>query len=178
MKLQLQCEAVADAIDDLWVGSHLVQHTTRHLQMVAWHSRHRLLQGRARGPVVAVGLGTVLGNLFGALSLSTLLVTGAGAPPTMTFGWLVGVQTAAGAVEGLLAAASVAYLLQRAPSLLVTEAHSAPRALDERVVEPNARLSGYAGVLVLLGVALLALPFASQVPDALEVVLERLGRFR
>ena len=51
-------------------------------------------------------------------------------------------------------------------------------ALDERVVEPNARLSGYGGVLVLLGVALLALPFASQVPDALEVVLERLGRFR
>jgi hypothetical protein len=32
--------------------------------------------------------------------------------------------------------------------------------------------------LVLLGVALLALPFASQVPDALEVVLERLGGSR
>jgi len=142
------------------------------------HGLHRWLQNRARGPVVAVGLGTVLGNLFGALSLSTLLVAGAGAPPAMTVGWLVGVQTVAGAVEGLIAAASVAYLLQRAPSLLVAETNSAPRALDERVVEPNARLSGYGGVLVLLGVALLALPFASQVPDALEVVLERLGKLR
>lgn len=142
------------------------------------HGLRRVFQGSARGPVVAVGLGTLLGNLCGAVSLATLLVAGAGAPPAMTFGWLVGVQTAAGAVEGLLAAASVAYLLQRAPGLLVAESSHAPRALDERVVESNARFSGYGGVLVLLGVALLALPFASQVPDALEVVLERLGGLR
>ncbi len=142
------------------------------------HLMRRLLQRSARGPVVAAGLGTLLGNLFGATSLATVLVAGAAAPPAMTYGWLVGIQTAAGAVEGLIAAASVAYLLQRAPGLLVAESSLAPRALDERVAEPGAGLSGYGGVLVLLGVALLALPFASQVPDALEVVLERLGELR
>jgi len=142
------------------------------------HALHRLFQGSPRGPVAAVGFGTLLGNLCGATSLSALLVAGAGAPPAMTFGWLVGVQTAAGAIEGLLAAASVAYLLQRAPGLLAAESNKAPRALDERVVEPSGWLSGYGGVLVLVGVALLALPFASQVPDALELVVERLGGLR
>lgn len=142
------------------------------------HALQRLFQGYARGSVVAVGIGTLLGNLLGALSLSALLVLGAGAPWGMTFGWLVGVQTAAGAAEGLLAGASVAYLLGRAPGLMATLHPGAPRALDERVVEPSARLSGYGGLLVLLGVTLLALPFASHVPDALEVVLERLGGSR
>lgn len=142
------------------------------------HGICRWFKANARGSVVAVGLGTLLGNLCGAACLALLLVVGAGAPAGMTFGWLVGIQTAAGAVEGLLAAASVAYLLQRAPGLLAAESNTAPRALDERVVEPSPRFSAYGGVLVLLGVALLALPFASQVPDALEVVVERLGQLR
>ena len=88
-----------------------------------------------------------------------------------------GFESRVGSGRGL-AAASVAYLLGRAPGLLATLHPGAPRALDERVVEPSARLSGYGGLLVLLGVALLALPFASHVPDALEVVLGRLDTSR
>lgn len=141
----------------------------------ATYAARKLFGNRRRGPIYAVTLGTVAGNVGGALGLSALLVVGAGAPAAVTFGWLVGVQGAAGVVEGLLAAASVAYLLRRAPGLMAVLPKEVPLALDERVAPAPARGLGLAGVLVLVGAALLARPFASKLPDALEVVVNRVG---
>lgn len=138
----------------------------------------RLLAKRPRGPVWAVGLGTAAGNVLGALSLSTLLVAGARAPAAFTFGWLVGIQALAGVVEGALAAASVSYLLHRAPALLTSERSTTHRALDERIAPRATPITGLGGVLVLAGIALLALPFASRAPDALDGVLQRLASLR
>ena len=128
-----------------------------------------------RAALVAVGLGSLLGNLLAALSLSTLLVLGAGAPPRLTFGWLVGVQGLAGVCEALLAMASLRYLARRAPALLALKQSSGPRALDERFAAPGVRSFGLSGVLMLLGMCLLLVPFASQLPDALQLVLEQWG---
>ncbi len=142
---------------------------------VATHALRLSLSRFEKGPVLAAGLGTLAGNFFGATSLATLLVLGAGAPALLTYGWLVGVQSAAGAAEGLVAAASVAYLLKRAPALVSTKPTNAPRALDERVHEEQTAWFGLGGVLLLVGAALLLVPFASRLPDALEVVLQRWG---
>jgi len=142
------------------------------IPVLVTHLLRVALKGVSRGRVLAAGLGTLLGNVLGAASLATLLVVGAGAPALVSFGWLVGVQAAAGAVEGVLASLSVAYLLRRAPALMASKSSDAPRALDERAAPPPTPLAGLGGLLLLLGAAVLLLPFASEVPDALEVLLE------
>jgi cobalt/nickel transport system permease protein len=128
------------------------------------------------GALVAAGLGTLLGNLVGALSLASLLVLGAGAPGRLTFTWLLGVQGLAGLAEGLLAMTAVRYLMRRAPALMADQRSSGQRALDERVSVASAPLFGLSGILLLVGLSLLLVPFASGVPDALEVVVERWGQ--
>ncbi len=128
-----------------------------------------------RAPIWAAGVGSFLGHVLGAFSLAALLVVGAGAPARLTFGWLVGVQTIAGIFEGLLAAASVRYLARRAPALMSFHRAEGPQALDERVASTGTPAFGLSGVLMLIGIALLMIPFASQVPDALELVVNRWG---
>jgi hypothetical protein len=127
---------------------------------------------------LSAALGTVTGNVLGAVSLATLLVVGAGAPARMTYAWLVSVQTLAGVAEGFLALLSVRYLAQRAPSLMGVSQGGALRALDERRAPSSVPMFGLSGVLVVLGLALLLIPFASQVPDALDVVVNQWGRAR
>ena len=141
----------------------------RGLSAQAKHSTTR------HAPMWAAGLGSLLGNLLGALSLAALLVLGAGAPARLTFGWLVGIQTIAGVFEGVLAAVSVRYLARRAPALMSFRETEGLRALDERVASPEKPAFGLSGVLLLIGLALLMIPFASEVPDALELVVDRWG---
>ncbi len=107
----------------------------------------------------AAVVGTTLGNLAGAVALSVVLVLGAGAHPGATLGFLVGVQTLSGLVEGILTALAVRQLQARAPALL-----------QHRTTQPESR-RGLTWAAVAVGVAVLLVPLASSTPDALEVVL-------
>ncbi|MEZ4220870.1 MAG: energy-coupling factor ABC transporter permease [Polyangiaceae bacterium] len=106
--------------------------------------------------------GTTLGNLLAAALLSTILVVHAGAPAAFTYGTLIGLQTAAGLVEGVLTARALSHLERRAPRLLF------PPHVQLRP-EPTRRMWTWAAVG--LGVALVLVPVASKAPDALTVVL-------
>jgi hypothetical protein len=117
----------------------------------------RLFGERRLGRAAVVG--TTLGNLTGALGLSVVLVLGAGAHPGATLGFLVGVQTLAGLVEGVLTALAVRQLQGRAPALLAQTA------------VPKESRRGLTWAALAVGVALLLVPLASSTPDALEVVL-------
>ena len=123
----------------------------------------RRLLGEERLRASAV-VGTTLGNAVGALSLSMVLMLGAGAHPGATLAWLIGVQTLAGLIEGVLTSLAVGRLSARAPALF---AHSAPRSESKRGL-------GWAAVAVAIAVVLL--PLARSTPDALEVVLAHMGR--
>jgi cobalt/nickel transport system permease protein len=133
------------------------------------HSLRRLAGDTPRGLAIAAVLGTALGNLAGALVLSAALVSGARAPFAMTAGWIVSIQTLAGVVEGVLTAGAVGELARRAPAL-VHELGTPPRS-------ENRRQLGAAMLLVSVGALALfaALPHKSALPDALELVLARLG---
>lgn len=126
-----------------------------------------------RGAWFAVAVGTLLGNLLGALCLASLLVFGAGAPARLTFGWLLGVQGLAGLFEAVLAVTSVRYLMRRAPALVAAPTSGGPAALDERVATAPTPIFGLGSVLVLIGLLLLLVPFRSELPDALELVMGR-----
>lgn len=141
--------------------------TTHWLRRLLGHGRFRL--------VLTAFLGTTLGNLAGAVSLSSLLVWGAGAPFAFTFGWIVGIQTLAGIAEGLLTAGSVSYLARRAPALVTPLVQGGPRSLDERVTQERRAFSGLGLALAAIGLAVLLAPISSRVPDALNVVLKHWG---
>jgi len=127
----------------------------------------------ARGRIVAAVAGALAGNVAGACSLAGILVVGAGAPAKITFAWLVGVQALAGLAEGILTALVVRHLLGRAPALLRAPARPMPRALDdEPAVVPRARWRALAIAIVA---AIAIVPFVTATPDALELVLVRIG---
>ena len=121
----------------------------------------------------AIG-GTALGSLIAAGSLAALLVFGAGAPVHITVPLLLGVQTAAGVVEGIMTWFAVRALRRQASHLL----GEAPRRLQTLDDEADALLQHkpafrWAAVAVCLLLALL--PLATSSPDALEVVMQRLS---
>ena len=133
----------------------------------------RWLLGNGRRALLATGLlGTLLGNLLGALSLGGALVLGAGAPLGFTLTWLVGVQGLAGLAEGALTALTIGSLLKNAPGLLEL-GPIGRRSLDQQP-EPPRGARGIRWAALALAVTLALLPFASGKPDALEVVVERL----
>lgn len=122
-------------------------------------------------------LGAWLGTTLGATLLASVLVLGAGAPATLTFAWLVGVQALAGLAEGALTAVAVRELARRAPRLLGIGATSddVPLALDD--VRAPARVASRRGIrwaAVALVIAVILVPFASSTPDALAVVIRHL----
>jgi cobalt/nickel transport system permease protein len=113
-------------------------------------------------------VGTTLGNAAGAASLAGALVVGAGAEPMTALGWLLGVQTAAGLLEGLLTAAVVTRVQAIAPQLL-----SAPTQPRRPSAAPGAgRVLAWATVAV--GIALALSPLTSTTPDALDKVVRGL----
>jgi len=145
------------------------------LPVAITHLLRRALGRQRLRVATAAFLGTVLGNVAGALCLSGLLVWGAGAPLGVTFAWLVGVQTIAGLLEGALTAGSVGYLARRAPALITPLDAGGPRSLDERAEAGPGKVSGLGLALAAIGLAVLFTPLSSGVPDALEVVLQHLG---
>lgn len=121
-----------------------------------------------RHPGATAVLGTTVGNLLGAVSLAALLVRGAGAPATLTLVWLLGVQGAAGLIEGALTAVALKHLAARqpGPSLLTV-----PDATARGATFTGFRPAWFA---IAFGVLLAVLPFSSSVPDALERVVGNL----
>lgn len=145
------------------------------LPALATESARRLFGESHRGLVLAAVAGAFVGNIAGAASLAATLSAGADAPPALAFGWLLGVQALAGLGEGLVTAVAVRRLLGRAPALVRAggAATVAPRALDD-APPPGPRSALRLAALAILAVLAL-LPFATATPDALEVVLERIG---
>jgi cobalt/nickel transport system permease protein len=137
----------------------------------------RLCFGESKlGLAAAALVGTLLGNVVGAASLSSILVSGAGAPPGFTFAWLIGVQALAGAVEGTLTALAVRRLRIRAPELVLRTRPdpSIPAPLD---AAPPTAGDGRAlrAAALALGITVALLPLASSTPDALESLLTHLS---
>ncbi len=127
-----------------------------------------------RGSAAGAVLGTAVGSVLAATSLSGLLVVGAGAPAAITVPWLVGVQAVAGVVEGCVTWLAVR-ALRRQASHLLAERPIASRTLDDEVdalLRPRAA-ARWGTIAVCLLLALL--PLASNSPDALEVVVRRLS---
>jgi cobalt/nickel transport system permease protein len=118
--------------------------------------------GRDRLTATAV-LGTTFGNLFGALSLTALLVRGADAPPTLTVSWLLGVQCLAGLIEGGLTAAALRHLVARRPELAALPAVSP-------TTPPGVSVNA-GWFAIVFGILLAMVPLSSSVPDALERVV-------
>jgi len=137
------------------------------LPVLLVHGTRRLLEPRL-GLAVATTIGTVLGSVAGAISLSGALILGAAAPVAITLGWLVGVQALSGLAEGVLTAMAVRKLAGRAPALVST-----PTARTETPAgAPVGR--GIAWTALAIGLTLALLPLASSQPDALEAVIEQL----
>jgi cobalt/nickel transport system permease protein len=144
------------------------------LPVAAVHATHRVL-GPHRVGATAV-LGTLVGNVLGAVSLAFLLVAGGGLAPGAAFGWLVGVQALAGLVEGSLTALALGHLTRLAPGLLspkVGDAESAPELLDADEAPRRSRRAGVLWAALVVGITCALIPFASETPDALERVVER-----
>jgi cobalt/nickel transport system permease protein len=141
----------------------------------------RVLPNTARGLKLTAILGTVLGALLAAFALTCVLVDGAGAPTQLTAGWLLGVQGLAGLAEGVLTAVAVGRLGRYAPELLLLPATveaQAPLALDDPAAPAPTRRYGLRVVMIAVAVTLVLTPFAADVPDALEVVVEHLNGAR
>ncbi|HEX9619346.1 MAG TPA: energy-coupling factor ABC transporter permease [Polyangiaceae bacterium] len=130
------------------------------LPALSMHACRRAFGQTLRGLTACAFAGTVIGSLLGSSTLAFVLVEGGQAPPGLTYGLLVGVQTAAGAVEGALTAVAVRLLHGRAPGILTL------------TPAPLAAQSGQRGGWKVFAVAALAVgalvPFASSAPDALE----------
>ncbi len=138
--------------------------------LAAWACPPRLLGRRSLGVIA----GTLLGHLLGAAALASLLVVVGGAPWQSSFAWLVGVQGLSGLIEGALTAALRAKLARPHPPSPTLAAAPAPAPLDGGSPRPPAG-TGHRWALLALVLALLALPFASSRPDALEALLEQAG---
>ena len=144
------------------------------IPVLAVHLARRWL-GAERLAWAAV-LGTFAGNVGGALVLATTLVLGAGVPPSLAFGWLLGVQAMAGLIEGVLTALAVRQLAARAPALVAlwpSARAGIPEPLDGARIPQIERRRGLAWAAVALGVVLVLLPFASRTPDALARVVDQ-----
>lgn len=141
------------------------------LPAVVVHALRRLFGETRRGLSLAAFSGTLVGTVAGAAVLSGTLVLGAGAPARLTFGWIVGVQGVAGLLEGVLAAVAVRHLLGRAPALLARSSPVPPPLDSGGAAESN---RGLLWAVVAIGVLLVLLPLASNTPDALELVVQRL----
>lgn len=147
------------------------------LPTLATYAASRVLANR--GAATAI-VGTVFGAFLASMSLAATLVVCANAPAQWTMTWLVGLQCAAGAVEGVLTWIAVRHLKRQAPGLIGSvQGASANRlvALDDNsgAVDSAARSSSplrWAALALLLLVALP--PLASSSPDALEVVVNTL----
>lgn len=130
------------------------------LPVLAVHTCRRIFGESPRRLAASALVGTVLGNVVGALSLSTALALGAAAPIRIALPWLVGVQALAGLIEGVLTALAVLHLCRKAPTLI---------AAQESQPIPLGRALGWGGLAV--GLALVLTQFSSSTPDALEHVL-------
>lgn len=140
-----------------------------HIAFIPTLSMHFVARrlGPSRLELAAV-LGTLLGNALSAASLACLLTLGATVSPGLAFGWLVGMQSLAGVIEGGLTALAVRQLRARAPGSL----HAAQTAA--RTPTPAAttdRRRGLAWAAIALAVVVLLLPLASHAPDALDRVV-------
>jgi cobalt/nickel transport system permease protein len=145
------------------------------LPVLVTHACRKVFGESRRGLTTTALVGTTLGSLAGAASLTLALVLGASAPAALTAGWLLGVQGLSGALEGALSALIVQQLHGRAPGLLHVHGRTARRALDTPFeAEPakarrNLKLAAFALLILVL-----LLPLASAKPDALRLVVERL----
>jgi cobalt/nickel transport system permease protein len=137
----------------------------------------RLLGPSRRALMAAAAGGALLGNVAGATLLATTLVLSAGAPAATSYGVLVGVQSLAGLVEGAFTALAVRALLGRAPALIVGRARGERIAALDELTPQQAQASrrGLRVAAFAVVAALALLPFSSATPDALEVLLQRLG---
>lgn len=136
----------------------------------------RLFGTSPRGIALSGFFGAWLGTSLGAALLGSVLVLGAGAPAGTTFAWLVGVQALAGLAEGALTVVAVREIARRAPRLIgiVPARRDAPRALDDTTATRTASRHGVRWAAVALVIAAILVPFASNTPDALAVVLRHL----
>lgn len=134
-------------------------------------------RGRPKLSLLRVIAGTLAGNLAGACVLALVLVLGAGAPPTWTFGWLLSVQSAAGIAEGGLTFLAWRALQERASESAQDSAGDRLLSLDRQRsprAAPSPRAPAWRWTALALGLMLALIPLSSGSPDALEVVVERL----
>jgi len=145
------------------------------LPVLAVHAVSRLC-GPQRVGLAAV-LGTVLGSALGAASLALTLVFGANVPPALAFGWLVGLQTLAGLIEGVLTALALRHLMRAAPGMIAVArpwAHLPP-LLDDSPAPAGSQRAALVWAALAVGLTCALLPLATEAPDALERVVQRAG---
>lgn len=143
------------------------------LPVLAMHAVSRLC-GPRRVALSAV-LGTVVGSALGAASLALTLTLGAAVPASLAFGWLVGLQTLAGLIEGVLTALALRHLMTAAPGLLAAAGQHPhlPPLLDEAAVPARSQRVALVWAALAVGLTCALLPLATEAPDALERVVQR-----
>lgn len=135
----------------------------------------RRLLGPQRLGLVAV-LGTLAGNALAAASLALTLAAGANVPAELAFGWLVGIQSLAGLIEGVLTALALGHLTRVAPGLLAATRPAGaelPPLLEGAGAPVRSRRAGLVWAALAVGIACALLPLATETPDALGRVVER-----
>jgi cobalt/nickel transport system permease protein len=133
------------------------------LPVLAVEAFRRLFAGLPRGLELSAVAGSVAGNLAAATVLAGALSSGTAAPFGLTAGFLIGVHVLTGVIEGVLTAIAVRRVAVRAPALMASFAPP-----------PAAPRGAYRTAAVALVLVLALLPFASDAPDALQVVLSQL----
>lgn len=133
------------------------------LPVLAVEAFRRVFARLPRALELSAVAGTLTGNLAAAALLALALHDGAGAPLALTATWLIGVHALSGVLEGVLTGIAVRRLAARAPALL-----------ERREAAPAPGRAHYRAAAVALVVVLALLPFASNAPDALQVVLSQL----
>lgn len=116
---------------------------------------------RSRRRLAYVLAATLTGSAAGAASCAALLAVSGIAPWGTAMPWMVGCHLLVGLIEGALTASALHALRG---SLTVSRAH-APSHRRRRVLVP---------VLALVASAAVLVPLASERPDVLETLLERL----
>ena len=144
-----------------------------HIALIPTFTTHFVARRLGPGRLELAALcGTLLGNALSAASLALMLTLGAGASATLAFGWLVGVQSVAGLIEGILTALAVRQLRARAPALLHAARAPRPEASPAVPTSDGAdRRRGLAWAALAVAVIVLLLPLASRAPDALDRVV-------
>lgn len=167
--LMVQCFLCADG-GVLALGANVFNMAI--VSVLCGHLVHRLLRcgfRGTRGLLLSAGFAAWCATVLAALLLSGELAWSGTVPWQLALPAMVGVHMLIGAGEAAITMLTLAALARTRPELLLAAARAAPPSPRR-----YGKLAG-CGVLVVLGLALLAAPHASSLPDGLHHVARALG---